>query len=348
MADNDDVKDAAKAAAGAKGGKARAAALSDEERSEIASKAASARWGGDITPRMVGTHPATHPGELEIGELRIPVFVLDDETRVISGRGFTAALGMKGRGQGMARILTHKRLRPFIDSELVLAIEQPLGFRRGGGAPPTHGYDAQVLVQVAESILKARDAKALVTEQEFRYAKACEILVRSLARVGIIALIDEATGYQELRARDALAKILEQFVTTELRKWISTFPLDYYREMCRLRGWKFDPTSTQRGPIFGKLTNNLIYLRLAPGVLQEVQRVTPKNEKGRYKAKFFQSLTAEFGNPRLREHLSAVVALMKVAPDRDWSGFMKMLDRALPKYPKRINPDQLKLRGFEV
>jgi hypothetical protein len=348
MAESDEwAKDEMKAAAGLKGGRARAEVLSAHERSDIARRAAAARWG-NVAPALIGTHPSSHPGELKIGDLVIPVFVLDDETRVISGRGFTSALGMKGRGQGMARILTHKRLQPFISSDLVLAIEKPLVFRRSGGLPPTHGYDATVLVDVAESILAARDAGALRTEQERRYAVACEILMRSFARVGIIALIDEATGYQELRARDALAKILEQFVATELQKWVKTFPIEYYREMCRLRGWKFDPTTTKRGSIFGKLTNNLIYRRLAPGVLSELKRLTPKDEKGRHKAKLFQRLTSEVGHPRLREHLSAVVALMKAVPDRDWTGFMRMLDRALPKYPKQINPDQLKLKGFEV
>jgi hypothetical protein len=344
MAENDEVpKDEAKAAAGIKGGRARAEVLSPDERTEIAKRGAAARWG-NVPSELAGTHPSSHPGELKVGNLAIPVFVLDDETRVISGRGFTAALGMKGRGQGMARILTHKRLQPFISNDLVLAIEKPLVFRRTNGLPPTHGYDATVLVDVAEAILAARDAGALRTEQENRYAAACDILMRSFARVGIIALIDEATGYQEMRAHDALAKILEKFVATELQKWVKTFPIDYYREMCRLRGWKFDPSTTKRGSIFGKLTNNLIYRRLAPGVLEELKSVTPRDEKGRHKYKLLQRLTTDIGLPRLREHLSAVVALMKVASDRDWIGFMKMLDRALPKYPRHI-PGQLRIKG---
>jgi len=75
--------------------------------------------------------------------------------------------------------------------------------------------------------------------QQEHIAEQREILVRGFARVGIIALVDEATGYQEDRARDALAKILEAFIAKELRKWISTFPIDYYKELFRLRGWRF-------------------------------------------------------------------------------------------------------------
>src|ERR1017187_10215400 len=47
---------------------------------------------------------ATHKGTLKIAGQELPCFVLEDETRVISGRGMTAAIGMKGRGQGTARI----------------------------------------------------------------------------------------------------------------------------------------------------------------------------------------------------------------------------------------------------
>jgi hypothetical protein len=151
--------------------------------------------------------------------------------------------------------------------------------------------------------------------------------------VGIIALIDEATGYQDSRAKDALAKILEAFITKELRKWVSTFPVDYYKELFRLRGWKFPnlPADQRKRPILvGRLTNDIIYDRLAPGVKQELHRITPRDDKGRLKQKLFQHLTEEVGNPKLREHLASVVALMKAADK--WTQFMTMLNRALPKY----------------
>lgn len=37
-------------------------------------------------------------------------------------------------------------------------------------------------------------------------------------------------GDQDLRARDALAKILEAFVAKEIRKWVKTFPVEFYKE----------------------------------------------------------------------------------------------------------------------
>ena len=141
----------------------------------------------------------------------------------------------------------------------------------------------------------------------------CEILVRGLARVGIITLIDEATGYQDARARDALAKILEQFVAKEFRKWVRTFPIEYYRELCRIRNVDFPTGKSLRLPsYFGHLTNDLIYARLAPGVLSDLRRKNPTVKPGRRKRKLFQWLTEDVGDPRLREHLWKVITLLQV------------------------------------
>jgi hypothetical protein len=348
--DDDEPKDEVKAAAGVKGGHARAEALSPAERSEIAARAAAARWvqPGELLPEATYGSPDR---PLKIGDVEIPCYVLSDGRRVIVNRGMIKALGIKrgsagGGGDRIAVLARTKAIRPLVSNDLEMAIAEPIRFKTTWNQV-AFGYEATVLADLCDAILRARQEGRLAHHQQ-HIATQCEILVRSFAKVGIIALVDEATGYQEIRARDALAKILEKFIATELRKWVRTFPIDYYQEMCRLRGWKFNPGTTKRAPLVGKLTNNLIYLRLAPGVLEELKRLTPKDDKGRPKTKLFQRLTEDVGHPRLREHLSAVVALMKAAPDKDWNAFMKMLDRALPKYPKRFNPDQLPLKGFEM
>jgi hypothetical protein len=80
----------------------------------------------------------------------------------------------------------------------------------------------------------------------------------------------------------------------------------------------------------GNLTDNVVYDRLAPGVNQRLKELIGRDESGRLKKKMFQRLTDEVGDPKLREHLASVEALMKAADD--WPGFIKMIDRALPKY----------------
>jgi hypothetical protein len=158
--------------------------------------------------------------------------------------------------------------------------------------------------------------------------------MRGLARVGIIALVDEATGFQYDRARTALVEILEEFVAKELRKWVKTFPNEFYEQICRLRGWKLIDVN-KRPVIFAQITNNLIYRRLAPGVLKELHRLTPKidgDKKGRRKSKLFQRLTEDVGHPRLRELIASEIVLMRLFDDGDWEGFRKAVNKTIPIY----------------
>jgi hypothetical protein len=296
---------------------------------------------------------------LKIGDMTFPCAVLTETngkvTRVLTQHDFMKGMGMYYSGwisknravdEATAEVplfLAFERLKPFIDKHLGDLQSIVLKYRTQNGNL-AYGIKADIIPKICEVWMDAEEHGRLGRRQK-AIARKAHLMIRALAHVGIAALVDEATGYQERRAHDALARILEEFVTTELQKWVSTFPIDYYREVCRLRGWKFDPGTTKRGVIWGVLTNNVIYQRLAPGVLEELKRVTPRDEKGRHKDKLFQRLTRDTGNPRLREHLASVVTLMRVASDGDWKGFMKMLDKALPKY--RVGPQQLQLEGFE-
>ncbi len=273
---------------------------------------------------------ATHKGILHIADAELQCFVLDDGTRVISGRGLTRAIGMKGRAQGVARILTHSTLSPFIDAELRHAVENPIQFVGFSPKPgePSSGYEATILLNVCEAILRARDADVLRTEQELRYARACDALVRSFAKVGIIALVDEATGYQADRDRSELQKILSAYISAELLPWTKRFPDDFYEQMFRLRGWQYRPISVKRPRLVGRLTSQLVYEKLPPGVLDELRRKNPANEKGQRKHKHHQFLTEDIGNPHLEKHLAQVTMLMRISPN--WPAFERFFARAFP------------------
>ena len=196
---------------------------------------------------------------------------------------------------------------------------------RGGRAI---GYNAELLPVVCEIYLATRAAGKLPHNQA-HVARSAEIIVRGLARIGIIALIDEVTGYQDIRARDALANILEAYIAKELRVWVQTFPDDFYREMFRLRGLDFRRDSVKRPQYFGHLTDDVIYRRLAPGVLDELKRVQRRTDDGKPEDKLFQRLTANVGYPKLREHLGSVVTLMKLSTE--WEDFKVKLDQIHPR-----------------
>lgn len=315
----------------AKGGHARAQSLTPEQRSDIARRGAAARHSGPI---MKATHGSSD-NPLRIGDTEIPCYVLEDDRRVLSMGGVVRALGMSiggmGRGQRdrLYRFATQKSLEPFIFNDLINRMDNPVRFQAPTGGVPGTGYEATILPDLCEAVLAAREANALRPDQ-LPIAKRCEILVRGLARVGIIALVDEATGYQRDRAKDALARILEAFIAKELQPYVQTFPADYYQEMFRLRGLDYPSGSVKRPQYFGMLTNDIVYKRLAPGVLEELKRLTPKRESGRYKDKLFQRLTSNLGYPKLREHLGSVVTMMKLSGG--WHDFMEKLDRLHPRY----------------
>ena len=319
----------------AAGGHARAARLSPAERSEIARRAARSRWRDDVSAAICGSPDQP----LRIGDSEIECYVLDDGTRVLTQASFLRALGRhpkantrrEGGDTPVPPILQSKALSSFITDD-ILDKARPITFQ-----PPTggraYGYNAELLPVVCEIYLKARDEGVLDRQQE-HVAKRAEILIRGLARVGIIALVDEATGYQEVRGREALAKILEAFIAKELQPWVSTFQPDFYRELFRLRSLPYPASTVKRPQYFGHITNDIVYRRLAPGVLEELKHVQVKDEAGRPKHKLFQRLTTHPGYPKLREHLGSVIAIMKLS--RDWPDFQAKLDRIHPRYGDTI------------
>lgn len=320
----------------ARGGVARALALTDRQRSEIASAAAKARWSGNGNESPGELPRATHRGELTIGETKIPCAVLEDGKRVVTENGITVALlgsrsgaskRLKKQGAPMPMFLAPGNLRPFIPDDLVSGPLKPVVFR--DGRRTVVGFDATLLPSVCDVWLRAREADALQEQQQDKAMKA-EILMRGLAHVGIIALVDEATGYQRERARDALARILEEFIAKELRPWVHTFPDDFYSNLFRLRGIEYPRDTVKRPQYFGHLTNDIVYRRLAPGVLDEIKKVTPKRLDGRPKHHFHRRLSESTGHPRLREHLSSVLTIMKLSSD--YQDFEEKLNRVHPRY----------------
>lgn len=313
---------------GREGGRARAERLPAEARSEIARRAAQKRWGTTALQ-------AKHAGDLTIGDLTLACAVIDDGTRairVISQSTMLTALRRSSRPKSgdAGTVLFADNLQPFVSAELAETLRKPIAYRTPNGARSL-GFPAEILPQICRVYLEARrqDPSPLFYNQK-RAADAAEILVQGLAQVGITALVDEVTGYQEVRDREALAKILEAYIAKELQPWVRTFPPDFYRELFRLRGLEYPASTVKRPQYFGHITNDLVYRRIAPGVLDELKRVQIRDDEGRPRHKLFQRLTQNAGYPKLREHLGSVVTLMKLSDD--YGDFHDKLDRIHPRY----------------
>lgn len=313
--------------ASAQGGRNRAERLTPEQRREIARRAAESRWGTAFLT-------ATHTGEILIGDRVIACAVLEDGTRVINQSTLLATLGRTPRAKtkGLGPVLLAANLQPYISPKLAAELNAPIPYKQPNGLRAM-GYRADLLPQVCEVYLEARSDGALTPTQE-PAATAAEILVRGLARVGIVALIDEATGYQEVRARQELQLILEAYVQAELRPWVKTFPDEFFRQIYRLQGWEYRPGTSRRTPHVGKLVNKYVYEQLPDGVLDELRRRNPRTENGNRQHKHFQFLTGSTGHPHLDRQISTVTTLMRIAQSK--AEFKELFDRAFPPPQERL------------
>lgn len=291
---------------------------------------------------------ATHTGILKLGEYEISCAVLEGSTRIIVERSMAKALGKKGGGQYwkakkdassksaiLPEYVSARYLQPYMSKELKNKLENPIYYKglRGSSKNVSMGVEATLLPDICDLWITAKENGAL-NERQAETANRAYKLMRGFANIGIIALVDEATGYQEIRDRLALQKILEKYISKELMPWTKRFPDEFYKEMFRLKDWQYTPLSVNRPSVVGRYTNDIVYERLAPGVLEKLKRITPRDEKGHTKHRFHQRLTDEVGHPRLAEHLSAVIALMRAYTS--WDQFKRGLQRSLPKLHEQM------------
>jgi hypothetical protein len=321
-----------------KGGRSRAERLSPEQRQEIARKGAHARWERLQLPEGTTAKTAISTGVLTLGN--IPCAVLDDDenTRVLTQSGFLRALGRfpypkSATPNDLAHLpafLRARNLEPFISKDLITS-STPIVFDTGTGGSLALGYRAQLLPQVCWVYHEAEMAGVLLSGQ-LHIAAACTALLKGLTNVAIDALVDEATGFQDIRQKNALIKLLEKYVSKEALPWVKTFDDEFYREMFRIHGYAYDPTSMKRPMIFAKRTED-IYDRLAPGVREELQGVVERGKNGRPSEKLFQHLKPE-AKKELEAHLAGVKVLMRASGNT--REYERLLNRVYPRFGDTI------------
>jgi len=240
--------------------------------------------------------------------------------------------GRKYSGTDLPVFVEAKNLAEIIkDSDRAPLV--PIQFRTPTGGKG-EGFKADVLPMVCEIYLRARDIPGTLTPHQMVVAKQCEIILRGLALVGITGMVDEATGYQEVRDKKALQAILDRYLAKELASWAKRFPDEFYREMFRLKGWAFNPLSVAKPGVVGRYTVDLIYERLAPGLVEQLEALNPKTDSGTRRSKHHQWLSSDVGHPALAQHLHAVIGFMRASAS--WGQLLDMLDRAFPKRGRTI------------
>lgn len=275
-----------------------------------------AEFGSDKTP-------------LKLGRLELPCYVLENGMRVFSGRGIQNAIGAKSTsGAWINRFINSKPIQMNLQTGTFERLNDPIPFKRnnaGGSQSITYGYEATLLIDLCNAIIDAGNDRSFDIDEE--YVKNATIIVRAVAKVGIIALVDEATGYdkEKNRAKDELQNYLKQFISQEAAKWVKTFDDSFFEMLYRLHNWSWSKTHKHPG-IVGYWINDIVYERLGPMVLTELKKAKGMNGKG----KLHQYLTTDVGHPKLKEHLASVQILAK-ACNYNIIKFTQMLDTALPK-----------------
>ncbi len=336
-----DEKALSHAERGAKGGEARSAKLSLERKREIGRIAASARWDADL-PR------ASHDGPLPIGDAVLVAAVLPNGKRLLSqgtvlqaiGRSRTPKAGTGGftTVDQLPFFLQAEVLKPFISEELMMSTT-PILFRLRNGQR-TVGYDAMLLPMICEVYLKFRDRlnEDIAGDDEdlrsvaFKYMKryrhiieACDRLTRGLARRGIIALVDDATGYRGDQLKEDVLRVIAKYMSPALLHWTQKFKPEFFQELYKIHGWEYKPGNLKHPQYTGTFITKYIYEPLPPGVLEEMKTRLPKNEKGNRRAKLWQTLSEETGIPHLDRQLGDVILLMRLSENKE--EFVSQFDR---------------------
>lgn len=321
-----------------KGGKARLDATTAEERTEIGKQGAAARWDKTLPTVLLG-------GKLTLGGVEVDCYVTEDGERLIAGRGMQDVLKLidedipkkQKAGSRMTRLLNNKILNSLIYKDKSPDHFQPKKRRFQG--KNIAGFNAEMLVDICEGMLDARNQGVLKTARQSIIAAQSELILRGLAKTGIVALIDEATGYQHLRPADGLRNYFDIILRKDLAVWVKRFPDEFYENIYKLKGWEWAGMGKNRFSVVGKYTNDLLYGRIIPGLTEEFERRNPKNTKGHRKHKHHQMLNDDAGDKLFSAQMFTILALQRACLNKTgnkWNHFISMMDDILPKKGETI------------
>lgn len=309
---------------GKKGGKARAEKLTPEERKEIATKAAKKRWEAKYMESESESFPespfAKYRGELLLGDKTIDCYVLDTEERVISLRATVKAIADADSGD-LAKFIGVSSLKTYINKDLILA--ELIEFNIPGTQFKGLGIKSSHFEEILRGYVEALHKNALTTDRQREIAIQCAVLSTSLTKVGLDALIDEATGYQYVRAEDALQLKLRLYIAEELRAWEKTFPDELWEQFGRLTKWTGPLHS--RPKWWGKLVIELVYDTLDPDVAEYLKKNRPPAN-----IRWHQNLSEQFGVGQLVGRCFEIIGIAKTC-----SNMSELRDKVGYHYKKK-------------
>jgi len=291
-----------------KGGLARAAALSEARRQEIARRAAQARWGVR----------ATHRGSfLKDFGIDVECYVLDDsnKTAVISQRSMGQAIGFSRRGSRLTVFANSKTMDNYISRELKEKLQNPLIFQLPGAAAASpvsaqaNGYDATILIDICNAILAAKAGGKLSGSRYDKMIEQARIITSASAKNGIRQLVYALAGYNPT-AEEVIAAF-KLYVREEARDYEKEFPDQLYAEWYRL--YKLPKPQKNKPWKFKHLTIGHVYEPLAKsnGRVYELTQALRAASNERWKR--LHQFLSDVGVKALRTQLGQTLGIAQVS-----------------------------------
>ena len=269
-----------------------------------------------VAPTTVPTAPSLRPllpvakwmGIIELAQSQIDCYVLEDGRRVLSINGAVRALAGLETGHGrLDKYIGISALKPYLDVPAIIdgLIEFEIPGNNFGNA---RGLTTDQFEEIMGAFVAAMTEEVKFTRNQLQMAFRCALLLRGLAKTGLVALVDEATGYQHNRAENELQVRLKAFISSELRVWSKTVPDDFWEQLGRLTGWK--DSLTNRPKYWGKLVIKFIYDTLPKEVAHYLKSNRPP--KG---VMWHQQLTENYGVRMLVTRCIEVTTLARTCRD---------------------------------
>jgi transcriptional regulator with XRE-family HTH domain len=275
-------------------------------------------------PTNIKSPFAKYSGILHLGDAEVDCYVLDTGDRVISLSATVRAISATNHGK-LDGYVGVKALHEYISYEEVERNIIEFYIPQTGIELIGKGISAETFLDICTAYVRAFADNKLATKRQREIAMKCSIIISSCAKVGLIALVDEATGYQYQRAEDALQLKLRMFIAEEMREWEKTFPDELWEELGRLTHWN-KPLHV-RPKWWGKLVMELVYDALDPDVAEHLRDSKPTPRHGQ---NYHQWLTENYGLAALLSHINQVIGIAKTC-----NSIQELRDQVAKHYGKK-------------
>jgi hypothetical protein len=229
----------------------------------------------------------------------VDCYVVEDSRRLIAIRGAVRALTNGGREVG--DLATYIARIPGFQADSVAVAKFSVS-----DCGEAHGITSVDFVRILNAYVDAALAGRLRKSQAHLAVNAQTIL-RALQVVGLDALIDEATGYQDVRASDALSVRLAQYLRETAAPHKVTFKEKLVRELCRVYGHVYRPGRHPRwlASVNEKLYRTIFDEDIAAGL-------KALNPEPRFGSNHHQFISDEV-RPLMRDDLEVIYVLARTS-----------------------------------